>query len=1261
MHEFLDVSKNQIAQLNDTDLRELIALLCKAELAKNSISRKFVSWGGDQNAADGGIDVKVDCRDEARALAIGYIPRKLTAIQVKKPDLTKGDVKKEMLNPDGSLKPAIKEILVAGGAYVIASSGADTSDSMLKSRLAGMQEAVQGEIVCAKDQLQFYDRQKIADWVRCFPSLVLWVKEKIGQPQYGWRPFGQWADSDPKCQGQYLYDSSERVEDLTGSSESHLTIVDAINRIREQLSAPKQIIRLVGLSGVGKTRFAQALFDEAVGENPLRINDVIYGDAADSLQPDSKSLAMQLAEIRTRTILIVDNCSPQEHKRLIDVCRQSRSQISILTIEYDIRENIQGETDVFRLHGLDQANLADLVKTRFPSLTRRDSYRIAEYSDRNCRIAIALANQLRKTKNTAQLQDEELFDRLFQQRHAEDHKLRAAARILAIVYSFDCDLSDKDSELLYLAAIANSTPEELYRYSSILLERGLVQERSNWRAVLPQAIANKLANEALGLIPPTSFSVLHSQWPTRLLTSLTRRLSYLHQSSTAKQIASSWLSKAGPIGIHLLSMDYCTKDIFQNLAAANPASALDAIERVLGSIPIEEIPKLTLKSFTKVLYHIGYSAEYFSRCVQALRMLLRSDKIASHARDHPMNCLSSSFQCINSGTTASLEERSRIVKELLESDSDSESQLGLELLSTALKTINLDTYSHDEFGTHDRSGIRRTMSATEIDQWFSCFIQICAEHATSDRPTARCARNVLAKRFTGLWARAERWELLSEIALAFHEQGGWIEGWHSILDLLGRGPDVIHVDLHGPLEDLELKLRPADLPSRILAVVLADDSRKHALGRFLLEGADAPNEWERVNLEAQDLGRAAGKNLKTVEQLWPQLFMAKTQAQYYFGLGIADSTITLSSTWQYLLSQFEGLPSDSRQTGILRGFMDGVLETHREEHHALLDRILAIPSIQHDFPFFQLHRNMDERDFNRIIKAIESEVCDVRGYKVLGWGRVHEAFSDDQIATLLEMMIPKKHGLATVIEILTMRAHGRDSAAAPYSMRLKSAALQVLRSFIKADELGGPGSSGYTIAGVALICIDRIGEAELDNIREQSIRMDLSLLLNLLAEKIPDKFLHAFGTAEHLSAISWHSSLRDERSNPFDKISSDLLIDWCQENPNERICVLIEATPLYHTVDGKLEWKPILQTLLELANSYERIVPELIDSLHPRSWGGSLADILIAREPLLDALINSAIPEVARLAALEEPRFRERIQSAQQRESSREKGPTSFE
>ena len=79
-----EITRDDIAALDDEDLRTLIGLLCEAELRRANLPVSAVTWGGNQTAKDGGLDVRVSL-PPGPAIA-GFIPRVATGFQIKKPD-----------------------------------------------------------------------------------------------------------------------------------------------------------------------------------------------------------------------------------------------------------------------------------------------------------------------------------------------------------------------------------------------------------------------------------------------------------------------------------------------------------------------------------------------------------------------------------------------------------------------------------------------------------------------------------------------------------------------------------------------------------------------------------------------------------------------------------------------------------------------------------------------------------------------------------------------------------------------------------------------------------------------------------------------------------------------------------------------------------------------------------------------------------------------------------------------------------------------
>ena len=68
-----EITGDDLALLRDDDLRTLVGRLCEEEVRKMGFATSTVTWGGDQDATDGGLDVRVGL-PEAISIA-GFVPR----------------------------------------------------------------------------------------------------------------------------------------------------------------------------------------------------------------------------------------------------------------------------------------------------------------------------------------------------------------------------------------------------------------------------------------------------------------------------------------------------------------------------------------------------------------------------------------------------------------------------------------------------------------------------------------------------------------------------------------------------------------------------------------------------------------------------------------------------------------------------------------------------------------------------------------------------------------------------------------------------------------------------------------------------------------------------------------------------------------------------------------------------------------------------------------------------------------------------------
>jgi hypothetical protein len=1252
-----DVSPDDISQLDDTNLRALVARLCEAELHDQGLSPAAVTYGGHQNAPDGGIDVRVDLSAPLpnKLSDNGFIPRPATGFQVKAQKMPRAAIEQEM-RPSGSVRPVIQKLAAEAGAYIIASSEEAVSDGARQSRRNAMRDALADMPDADRLHTDFYDRTRLATWVRQHPGVGLWVKELIGKAVRGWRPYGAWSGAAEGTAAPFLPDEKLRIHLQSTNAPQPLAVVQAIDQLRTWLAQPKGCVRLVGLSGVGKTRLVQALFEADIGARPLLPSLAVYTNLSDEPDPQPPGMISDLIANQRLAVVIVDNCPADLHRRLSHLCKGPESTVSVLTIEYDIRDDQPEGTEVVRMDAASLQLIEQLIERRYSHLSQINARTIGRFSDGNARIAIALAETVRRRDSLSGLSDDDLFQRLFWQRHipSPDSALLRAAAVCALVYSFDgetLDGSDAD-ELSRLATLANQTPVELYRHVSELLRRDLAQQRGVWRAVLPHALANRLAARALEDIPLASIQrALVEPAPARLARSFSRRLSFLHDQPAAQAIVRQWLSPGGLLGDAWI-LDDTKWEMFENAAPVLPDAALAAIELALQQ-PASAVQTCSRRrAFSRLLRSIAYDAPRFDRCAQDLIRIVESSPPQSQELKDETERFTSLFTIELSGTHATVEQRLAVIDGLFKTPDMQ--WLGLEALKKMLQTGHFMSLHPFEFGARSRDHGYWPKTRAEKTHWYRASLALIERLALDEPVWPDELRRLLAQHLRGLWKTGVHAEL-DALCRRFAARGFWREGWIACREVLQFDQDTCPPDALARLPALEAVLRPATLADQCRAMVLGWELRR--LQRIRGDESDPP--LERVfEEEVVELGRAVGADESARTEFLPECFGEGSCGLRPFGRGLAYTVPHARSAWDDLVDAFDRHGSTKSRTDILEGFLTGLCERDRALAHALLDDALENPALCEWFPVLQCAVELDERGIERLQSSLRDGRVPMDRYRCLAVGRCTDDVPGVLLRDLLLSMADQTRGVEVALDILSMRFFS-DGAQRPHDpVLIKTgqdllARAGVLHGNLEDDALG-------QVVRVCLSDADAGPIAALLAVRWGQTRDAWSEgtdTLEALLETQPIAVLNALFQA---SSEEWpgNRSLfdRDER-NPLSALPHTILLEWCDVDPERRypwIAKLIRFMERPNP-DGPPVWSEQAIALLTHAPDPNKLLDVFVPRFAPTSWSGSLAAIVASNAQLLDQLSAFASTDLQQYARDAKTRVMRYVAEERQRETEQER------
>ncbi len=1276
-----DIDKDELLGLSDTLLEELIARLAEAEVATCGHSPARVRWSGSINAPDGGIDVHVQVPVEQ--LDSGYIERPNTVFQAKKHRMRRADILREMA-PSGVLSPMISGQATKGGSYIIVSLDEDCSPSMLAERVKAMHEAVRHDPSHPTLHLAFYDRAKLAQWVRQHPTVMLWVNRILGRGYSGWQPYGAWSRP-PKGAEDTLVTASGITISLPSENGHPLSIKDAIEPIRQLIRLTRKAVRITGLSGVGKTRIVQALFDESVGANALDRTLAVYADTGDDPIPSAAAMLERLIAEQCSAIMVLDNCPSELHASLAARVTSVGSKIKLITVEYDIREDKPQTTEVIHIQAVGPEVAEILLLRRFPGIGQLNARRIAQYADGNARVSLAIAERVEEGESLAVLSDAQLFNRLFEQRHEPDEGLREQAELLSLVYSFSINFSETgDSELASLGTLAGYSHNQLFRTLKKLTDRHILQARSHWRAILPHAIANRLAASALETFPVaflrSSFEVPGRE---RLLTSFAHRLGLLHDHPVAKEIAAAWL-QPGALLSNLLALEDLPARMLQYIAPVVPDVLLNRIDENLRATDFKSRkrhydPRWSI--ILDILQALAWESKYFDRCASLLL------QIADHETDKPghknaRDKLTSFCQPYLSGTHASLEQRIELLEECLSSGMPQRRALGLRMLSAGLSGSRWTSSGICEFGARQRDyGAEPDYEA--LMTWQCAFIAIAVRVGNSvDIRLASGARTILANSLSGLWSNKRMGSVLADAARTLHARLPWGEGWKAIrtkLHFLRKNPQVSPVLLE-TLDTLEKVLRPNDLLSTIRYYVLSrgyynwvldDDFNQYDQDHY----ADAE---ERLKTRAEQLGREFAASLLCLSDLRHMLFPSDWMPyRSAFGQGLAQGTPSPRELWQDLINELDKDATDNKDFSVVIGFIEGIDRINETLAHEFLDHCAVHPSLSRVLVKLHPQRNFTEADLDRCMSLLDKPDTQPTMFDAIFWQKKCLHLPIPRVLQLAERLLTIERGEEPIINGLGMRLHGKkttEDTPRPELLQIGfRAAIQILQKDTDArGSLIDVFMESVVATALQLDENDELKHQWLDAVfsaidKHYGYMNEYRKTIETTVALIPEAFLsRLFADSEDQRSMRLFFMRGSIGDTPLlSGVDIDTLIDWCSSSDDPRIWAFV--------LQGLELWVRIPDTsgtvlnenavkFLEAAPEPYLVLESFAELTSPTSWSGSLANIWQSRVDAFSELIAHERDDISNVAK----KFHERLMRMIERQRNREqqedrKGEQRFE
>lgn len=837
----------------------------------------------------------------------------------------------------------------------------------------------------------------------------------------GWQRFNDWSNTKTNLEETYFIDNNVKVIVPNHKNTNEVNVVEGMNEIRIKLAKGGSSVRLVGLSGVGKTRFAQALFDQRIGEYSLDHKMVWYCDLGDSPIPSPMHFIEELVRKDLPYIVIIDNCGQDTHASL--TTKIQGTQISLMTIEYDVKEDMPERTDVYKLKPVSVDIIKSVIERHFPEINDVNSRKIAEFSGGNYRLALAIASNIERTDNLALLSDSELFERLFwQQGHVNDQLLRIAQNF-ALVYSFNIeDSGEENSELDFLANLSRVDVNSAIEVIETLKNKDIVQQRGKWRAVLPHALANHLAKELISKKIVAHIDQFTKQMPERLQTSFIKRLSYLHDVPKIIDLVYLWFRNDGWLGKKILDDSYNSQDLVKIRLLS-----LISEDQLLNLLEHKHIldPEFLTRSnpnfieLSRLIRSLAYQEHNFIKAFQLLVCFCKSEK-DNERNNSIMDLLTSLFSLYFSETLANLDYKKEALT-LLKANVDSQHIL----LSIISKALNFHESGYLVRESNQNGKISdygyQPKTYDELWSWVGFLLGVLNE---LDIQGVSQARKIFTNNLKEIIWTCGKVELVRKYLEKFNEREYFPEAHTQVLNIIKWNRQELFKnspDLLDDLEALEKYLRPkaSNVRELIKSYILVSDHDLYRMTKmddeYAIDIPDFYNYQEFIDYLSQQL-----QDIHVLKENLDLLIKASSGwNEHGFLIQLGQNCVQGIGNIQELLNILEKVSVDEELTfsEFLLGILNKLKEVSISDFFESINIILRNDNLKNlaSMTIFQTCKTDD--DFLYFTQLIRDERFNKLNLPRISAHKYHNRINNKNFEKIIDVLIEKNEWVKVIYEL----------------------------------------------------------------------------------------------------------------------------------------------------------------------------------------------------------------------------------------------------
>ena len=1093
-------------------------------------------------------------------------------------------------------------------------------------------------------------KQLISDLTSAFKDTVPFVlqfQKNRHKPLITW---AEWTDNfkNPDSEDFIYNDKIHEVKD---------TIIKSIN-----LSVNTNPIRVLGLSGLGKTRILHEIFRPQPDDNEsiLLSNRVLYLNCNDyQNQINFPEIIANIKNEKSDAILIIDNCDLITHKIIV----RNINGLSLITIDSNPEESDSlYDTNYIKIGKNDLADVVEkIVDNNFGTLEKDKIETIKLFSQGIPLMAVLLGQSIRNGEQfIGKLNDKDLLSKLLGEKaNQTDWRSILKSCSLFDYFGYQSEVSIQYEFIATNENITVSNSNQQVRLSTFLdvvkyyLNREIFEKRGRYVSMRPFPLAMALAQEWLESCTPqrlldviTDIAKLEEPHRTTLTNSLSEQMKYLGYNDNAKTIVEKLIGYGSPFdNAEVLNTELGSR-LFRSFVEVNPVAVSKNFNRQFSIKSTEELLLIEAgrRNIIWSLEKLCFDKRTFIESTKILYAfaVAENETWGNNATGQFLQL----FHILLSGTEANLQDKWKIIEWGLEHKDERFVFLALKAMKSGLNATHFHrTGGAEKQGTKQLQDNNPTWN--EISEYWENIILKLSNIITENNQFFETASDILANSIREIVHAGFLKILIPKIEKVIEYRNyDWDKGLESLKMTLHYERKSISQQDAEVIQNLISKLTKTDFISRFFASThYEDDDVRWSSEKFMQREKNRMSELAVEFIES---------NLSWDDTL-PSLYIRDEKNLIHkseFGVKVYElikyDPDKVNLFIDKSLEILSGLDPKTIDYSILAGFIE---KSSTETKNILYVSLFNLLSICHLLFYFI---SFDEKGFEHVDKLfnlVDNNKSDISNFSSFKYRAVLQKISTDELSSFKEKLFSYgDDGYALVIDLFSSIRNKENNLF--LKNVIKECVLKLGINYHKIkyihdyeyaknvkEILQDVGETDFAISLIKSLidAIDWENTFHLDHYIQEicavlvkvhfsSIWPDLSSAL--IAED--EDFVKYWGLkyifGSHIGGVGRNTGVLFEGD-------IEMIFDWCSKNKPIAAIRLAALVPIYDDDNQNYsKLNPITQRLIDLFGDDEKVLNELSCNMGSFSWTGSIVPLYQAQKELFESISFHSIPQVAEWA-----------------------------